>query len=176
VPARWYRRVVPLTLRPFGPGDESVARDGHQAMAAEGFPFLLSYDPHMTWSAWLAEIGRQRLGTDLPVDQVRSAILAADVDGELVGRVSVRFTLNDWLAREGGHIGYAVLPAHRRRGHATAMLHRAVAVARHGGAAPLLVVCDDDNVGSATVIERCGGVLEGRATTDRGTTIRRYWI
>jgi predicted acetyltransferase len=167
---------VSLTLRPFGPADESVARVGHEALAVEGFPFLLSYEPHLGWEVWLAEIERLRVGTDLPVDRVRSAFLAADVDGVLVGRVSVRFTLNEWLAREGGHIGYAVLPEHRRRGYATAMLRLAVTVAHEGGAGPLLVVCDDDNIGSATVIERCGGVLEARATTGGGTRIRRYWI
>jgi len=39
-----------------------------------------------------------------------------------------------------------------------------------------LIVCDDVNLGSATVIERCGGVFEGLATSEGGATIRRYWM
>jgi predicted acetyltransferase len=38
------------------------------------------------------------------------------------------------------------------------------------------VTCDDDNVGSATVIERCGGVLDSKGEASDGTPIRRYWI
>ena len=40
----------------------------------------------------------------------------------------------------------------------------------------MLVTCDDDNVGSATVIERCGGVLASKGEASDGTRIRRYWI
>ena len=63
-------------------------------------------------------------------------------------------------AHEGGHIGYAVRPAHRRRGYATEILRQSLIVARAVGVDGVLVTCDDDNVGSAAVIERCGGVLE----------------
>jgi predicted acetyltransferase len=130
----------------------------------------------MSWQDWLAHIERTRVGSDLPQNRVRADFLAAEVDGELVGRVSVRFALNDWLAREGGHIGYGVLSGFRRKGYATEMLRQAVDIAHHEGVDPLLIVCDEDNLGSATVIERCGGVFEGRASSEEGTTIRRYWI
>jgi predicted acetyltransferase len=41
------------------------------------------------------------------------------------------------------------------------------------------VTCDDDNVGSATVIERCGGVFESlteNTENPNGAPKRRYWI
>jgi predicted acetyltransferase len=148
----------------------------HEAMAADHFSFLLGYSSGMPWSDWLARTERARIGVDLPPDRVRSDFLAAEVDGDLVGRVSVRFELNDWLAREGGHIGYGVLPAFRRRGHATEILRLAIAIAHRQGVRPLLVICDEDNVASASVIERCGGLFEGPAPTAEGVSIRRYWI
>jgi len=167
---------VSLLLRPFDAADEQAAVDAHAALAADDFTFLLGYEPGMPWSDWLADVERNLGGADLPPDRVRSAFLAAVVDGALVGRVSVRFALNDRLARQGGHIGYGVVPAFRRKGYATEILHRAIEVAHAESVAPLLIVCDESNVGSATVIERCGGIFEGPATAEDGTPIRRYWI
>ena len=165
-----------LILRPFRPDDEPAALAAHASLAADNFSFLLDHREDMAWTEWIRYNERVRAGRDLPVDRVRSAFLAADVDGELVGRVSVRFALTEWLAREGGHIGYGVVPEFRRRGYATEILRQAVDLAHAEGVAPILVVCDDGNLGSATVIERCGGQLEGRATTGDGSVIRRYWI
>ena len=113
---------------------------------------------------------------DLLANQVRGAFLAADDDGELVGRISIRFALNEYLATRGGHIGYGVIPQHRRKGYATAMLREAVLVACDEGVNPLLLTCNDDNVGSATVIERYGGALESVVVDDDGVTFRRYWL
>jgi predicted acetyltransferase len=167
---------VTLLLRPFGPDDERVAVAAHRQFATEDFTFLLGYRPDMNWTAWLDETARTREGVDPAPDRVRAAFLAAVVDGDLVGRVSVRFELNEWLARQGGHIGYGVLPRFRRRGHATEILRQAIALGRGEGIDRLLVVCDENNVGSAAVIERCGGRFEGPSTADDGTPIRRYWI
>jgi predicted acetyltransferase len=33
-------------------------------------------------------------------------LLVADVEGEIVGRTSIRHELNEFLEREAGHIGY----------------------------------------------------------------------
>ncbi len=135
------------------------------------------WHPDFSWDHYLGLLDGLRDGSRVPDGLVRSDFLLAEVDGVLVGRVSIRYELTEWLADRGGHIGYGVRPASRRRGHATSILVQAVCLARSGGVAPILVVCDDDNVGSAAVIERCGGVLHSVVAPDDGTApFRRYWI
>jgi predicted acetyltransferase len=66
----------------------------------------------------------------MPADRVPATFLVADVDGAIVGRVSIRHELNDHLTHFGGHIGYGVRPAHRRRGYATEILRQSLVIAR----------------------------------------------
>jgi predicted acetyltransferase len=88
-----------------------------------------------------------------------------------LGSISVRHRLTPYLLEVGGHIGYSVRPTARRRGVATAALRAVLPEAARLGADPVLVTCDDDNVGSARVIEANGGVLE-----DVRAGKRRYWV
>jgi predicted acetyltransferase len=77
----------------------------------------------------------------------------------------------------GGHIGYGVLAQYRRRGYATEILRQSLVVARSVGVGRVLVTCDDDNVGSAAVIEAIGGRLENVVDAAPGKAPkRRYWI
>jgi predicted acetyltransferase len=50
------------------------------------------------------------------------------------------------------HVGYHVVPNHRRRGHATRMLVQAKPICRDLGLTNLLITCDTDNTGSRRVI------------------------
>ncbi len=166
-----------VMLRSFRPTDEEAALAAWAEFQGSGFDFLpFDYETSIPWTEWLVQMERYREGINLPAYRVRSAFLAADVEGELVGSVSIRFALNDFLATRGGHIGYGVIPRFRRRGYATEILRQAIEIAHAEGVRPLLLTCDDDNVASATVIERCGGVLEAIMTDDDGVAFRRYWI
>lgn len=90
---------------------------------------------------------------------------------EYVGRLQIRHSLTESLVELGGHIGYDVRPTARRRGHATAMLADALPRAGALGIASALITCDVDNVGSRTVIETNGGVLE-----DERAGKLRFWV
>lgn len=165
-----------LRLRPVRVEDEEVVRRAHAELQADGFTFCLHLEPDMSWAEYLARLEADRRGELFGDDGVAATFLVAEVEGTIVGRSSIRHALNDFLAHEGGHIGYAVRPAFRRRGYATATLQQSLVIARALGVTDVLVTCDDDNVGSAVVIERCGGLLDSLATSRSGTPIRRYWI
>jgi predicted acetyltransferase len=165
-----------LRLRPVQVADEVVVQAAHETMAAEGFVFSLAYGQDDTFADYVARLERIQRG-DPPMGRfVESTFLLAEVDGAVVGRTSIRHRLNDFLRQEGGHIGYCVLPPYRRRGYATEILRQSLERIHALGVDAVLVTCDDDNVGSATVIERAGGVFENVVENESGTRTRRYWI
>jgi predicted acetyltransferase len=113
------------------------------------------------FAAFVASIRAERLEeTPRPPGFVPDTELWWVEGEEFLGRIAIRHRLTPALRHTGGHIGYDVRPSARRQGHATEMLRLALLVARDLGIDPALITCDVANVGSRTVIERNGGVLE----------------
>jgi predicted acetyltransferase len=123
------------------------------------------------FAAWVAMLLDHERDENVPAELVASTTRWVAVDGRLVGFLSIRHELNDFLRELGGHIGYAIRPAERGKGYATAATALALDECRRLGIARVLVTCDETNVASATVIERNGGVLE-----DVRGAKRRYWV
>jgi len=134
-------------------------------------------EPATAWPDFLESLANQRRGVNLTGLQVRGTQLAAIDDGILVGRTSLRFELNDFFATVGGHVGYGVVPAQRRKGYALEILRQALIILRAEGVDRVLVTCKETNLASATVIERNGGVYESSVAGENGESpTRRYWI
>jgi predicted acetyltransferase len=105
-------------------------------------------------------------------------LLRQDAEGVTVLGVSaLRHALTPALEEAGGHIGYSIRPSERRRGYGMRILALTLPPARALGLDRVLVTCDTDNIGSARVIEKNGGVLasEGYSALVEAR-ISRYWI
>jgi predicted acetyltransferase len=129
----------------------------------------------MAWPEYLQILDNLFTGTNLPEGKVSATFLIAEINGELVGRTSIRHELNDFLFSVGGHIGYAVRPNYRRQGYATEILKQSLAYINQLGITEVLVTCLDGNVGSFEVIQSQGGILENKVEYE-GALWRRYWI
>ena len=103
------------------------------------------------------------------------------VDGDkFIGVIHIRVELNENLYKVGGHIGYGVNPKYWRQGYGTEILRlgliKAKDIVREDD---VLITCDDNNIGSAKIIENNGGVLENKIANhdEYGDYLtRRYWI
>jgi predicted acetyltransferase len=98
------------------------------------------------------------------------------VDGDrILGAISLRHTLNDFLIDVGGHIGYGVRPSERGKGLAGWALGHTLVEARRLGLERALLTCRPGNIASQRTIEKAGGVFEDvRGIGDH--EVRRYWI
>lgn len=123
---------------------------------------------------WLIRITNAQ--TAAQTGWVNCSTYFAFVGDRIVGTIQIRHTLNDQLLKSGGHIGYGVRPSVRRKGYATQMLGLALLKCRELGIGKALVTCDKDNIGSASTIQKNGGVLENEFTNDDGIVEQRYWI
>lgn len=166
-----------MILRPLNLEDRDVCLQAHQEVVGDEFftPFLF-IDEDESWEEFVAGYDKSGAGIHEAPDRVPDTFLVADVEGEIVGRVSIRHELNDYLRNFGGHIGFVVRPHFRNKGFATKILTIALDISRNLGLSRVLLTCDDKNVASLTVIEKCGGVLENKVEKEVGVLIRRYWI
>jgi predicted acetyltransferase len=167
-----------LELRLPREDEEQEFLHAHKATTPEVPHFLHYYEEGMNFVRYLEALGEQARGENLPPNHVPSTFLFAFDGLRIVGRVSIRHELNEFLLRFGGHIGYVVVPEFRQQEYATAILHRSLQTAHDElGIDRALAPCDDDNIGSIRTIEKNGGVLENVITApELLKPKRRYWI
>jgi predicted acetyltransferase len=167
----------PVLLRRLLPGDEAAFLQGVLDWEGEDLSWhSFEYKPGMPFADLLQILADVEAGRNLLPDRVPATMLYGFVADKIVGRVSIRHHLNDHLLKLGGHIGWAVAPAFRRHGYATAMVFQALPVMRELGINRALITCSDSNVASQRIIAKLDGKLEN-TVFDEGLQryTQRYW-
>jgi len=122
---------VDLTLRRPREDEEDEFLRAHRATSPDVPSFLHYYAEGMPFGRYLEVLAEQEQGINLPSpEHVPSTFLFAFAGSTIVGRASIRHSLNKVLERMGGHVGYVVVPEFRRRGYATRILSLALRIAR----------------------------------------------
>jgi predicted acetyltransferase len=143
-------------------GEMDVYR-GHQAVAWQGY------------SGYYDLLSRMKQGGYPTPDIVPMDSYFIEEDGQILGELFIRHRLSDQLEKVGGHIGYRVRPTQRNRGVATAALKLGLEKLNQLGVVRALVTCDERNLASARVIEKCGGSrIEDASVEER--IKRRYLV
>jgi predicted acetyltransferase len=123
------------------------------------------------------QTGNVRLPTGQIAPKVPFSVFWLVEGDEFIGETHVRHELNDYLIKEGGHVGYGIRPSRQGQGYGKLILALALAECRRIGLARVLVTCLQDNVASARIIEANGGALENVIVDPAGRgPLRRYWI
>ena len=130
------------------------------------------------FAAYVQRLRDQARGLNLKSGLVPSSTFWLVRDGRtILGVARLRHELNDHLLITGGHIGYDIRPSERRKGYGTRILELALNRARARGLTRVLVSCLLENIGSAKIIERNGGVLQDVIDSEpMGGRLKRYWI
>lgn len=168
-----------LEIRELESQDEQQAIDAHHQLIAEDFEFLPTWSADEDWEDYIYRMSAGRRGEHIPEGWVRSGLFAAFDQGDLVGRVSLRYELNEGLLQVGGHIGYGVIPEYRRLGVARALCKFGLQELREAEIEHALVTCDSDNIASKSTIESCGGLLDAELPeieVSDGPSKLRFWI
>jgi predicted acetyltransferase len=165
---------VGLELRELRPEDEAAF------LATVPFQeknFAHYYEPGQAFTDYLRILRDRNQGLGLPPGHVPSTLLFGFIGDKIVGRLSIRHELTDFLEKVGGHIGYVVLEPFRRQGHATEMMGQSYEICRSLGLGKVLLTCDEANEASRRTIEKCGGKYESTYSGPGAPAPkRRYWI
>lgn len=169
--------VNQLVLRELNEHDEAAFLAGLKDWEGEDLTwYSFEWGPGVTYSGMIKRLAERKQGLNIPAEHVPSTMLYAFVNGEIVGRISIRHKLNEQLLKRGGHIGYAVSPRHRKKGYATEIVRQCLPHLRALKINPILITCAEDNLPSRKIIEGIGGKVENRIWDDEDEEwILRFW-
>jgi predicted acetyltransferase len=150
--------------------------DDYQAAGETRYQLILA----LNQEAFALLVGRwtdRSQGIGVPPGQVPNTSYWLVREGStIVGTARLRHQLTPDLEQVGGHIGYDIAPSQWRKGYGTRLLALVLEQARARGLRRVLITCDTDNIGSARIIEKNGGVRENIIATESGVRVSRYWI
>ncbi len=128
---------------------------------------------NLTFSLWLEEA--RKLEEEAPEGMVTAEVWFLMQENRILGAITLRHWLNDYLMGVGGHIGYGVRPSERCKGYANLMLKRVLLLASLRGMGKVLITCNQGNVGSEKVIIKNDGIIEN-VIEDGDEMVARYWV
>ncbi len=158
---------------------EYIQEFAEYGSSLHGVSSLDSFLEQKSYENWLEQLAKNSdASVKIPgrVNDVTFFYVEEETD-DIIGMVNIRFGLNVSLFQEGGHVGYSIRPTQRGKGFATQMLQDALGFCRFIGLSKVLLICEKENVASARVIEKCGGVLENEVKRGSdGVWLKRYWV
>lgn len=171
--------MVNVKLRKVLLSDEKLFQEQHKNFANDDFNFAFHYNPEQPFAEYVEYMKQCRHRTFVDNGEVPATfLLVENSEGHIVGRVSIRHELNEFLSKIGGHIGYGVLHKFRRQGYGMAMLREALVYTKENlNLDKVLVTCDEGNEASQKIIEATNATYEGLYSgSDAKIPKRRYWI
>ena len=113
-----------LVVRPLQLSDEQAFMKAIEECALDVTPYTFAFNFHHShdFAGYLRLLEDWSQGINLPARFVPNTFLIAVVGDTIVGRISIRHELNEFLASVGGHVGYVIVPSERKKGYGTQVL------------------------------------------------------
>ncbi len=129
---------------------------------------LDGYLKNSAYEEWIKKVYADMDIANIPQQRVPALtyFYIREDDDKIIGMINIRLALNDFLKKEGGHIGYCIRPTERKKHYATDMLNSALKVCDTLGIKEIILTCDKINLASSNVIKNCKGELVAEFYSD----------
>ena len=110
------------------------------------------------YEGWLKKLenDKNRIPDEYRVP-AKTFFLIRENDDKIVGMINIRLTLNEYLSKFGGHIGYGIRPSERGKGYNKINLYLGLQVCNEHGIDIVFMDADLDNPASWKTMEALGG-------------------
>lgn len=138
-----------------------------------------SMEKYEIYEEWLKKLDNYLDFENIKTGKVPAStyFLLRKTDNRILGIINIRYEFNEYLKNYGGHIGYSIRPTERRKGYGRKQLILGLEKCLEIQINNVLITCRENNIGSAKVIESCGGIYEDtRFCKDENDNLKRYWI